>query len=76
MRLALEDLVSTVGLEVREFTAPQEFLRRKPPDTPGCLVLDVPLPGMNGLTFHKECRRSELTRTVASVGNFAVCSNR
>ena len=54
MRLALEDLVSTVGLEVRVFAAPQEFLQSKPPDAPGCLVLDVRLPGMSGLTFHKE----------------------
>jgi RNA polymerase sigma factor (sigma-70 family) len=54
MRLALEDLVSTVGLEVRAFAAPQEFLQSKRPDAPGCLVLDVRLPGMSGLTFHKE----------------------
>ena len=54
MRFALEDLVSTVGLEVRAFAAPQEFLQSKRPDTPGCLVLDVRLPGMSGLTFHKE----------------------
>src|ERR1700733_8603814 len=54
MRLALEDLVSTVGLEVRAFAAPQEFLQSKRPDGPGCLVLDVRLPGMSGLTFHKE----------------------
>jgi FixJ family two-component response regulator len=54
MRLALEDLVSTVGLDVRVFAAPQEFLQSKRPDAPGCLVLDVRLPGMSGLTFHKE----------------------
>jgi FixJ family two-component response regulator len=54
MRLALEDLVSTVGLEVRAFAAPQQFLQSKRPDAPGCLVLDVRLPGMSGLTFHKE----------------------
>ena len=54
MRLALEDLVHSVGLEVRVFAAPQEFLQSKPPDAPGCLVLDVRLPGMSGLTFQKE----------------------
>ena len=53
MRLALEDLVNTVGLEVRTFAAPQEFLQSKPPDAPGCLVLDVRLPGMSGLTFQQ-----------------------
>ena len=54
MRLALEDLVSTVGLDVRGVAAPQEFLQSKRPDAPSCLVLDVRLPGMSGLTFHKE----------------------
>jgi FixJ family two-component response regulator len=54
MRAALEDLVSSVGLEVRLFASPQEFLQSNPPDTPGCLVLDVRLPGMSGLTFQNE----------------------
>ena len=60
MRLALEDLVSTGGLEVRAFAAPQEFLQSKPPDAPGCLVLDVRLPGMSGLTFQKELAKEGL----------------
>jgi FixJ family two-component response regulator len=54
MRAALEDLVSSVGLQVRPFASPQEFLASKRPDAPGCLVLDVRLPGMSGLTFQKE----------------------
>jgi FixJ family two-component response regulator len=57
MRAALEDLVSSVGLTVRPFTSPQEFLASKRPDAPGCLVLDVRLPGMSGLTFQKELAR-------------------
>src|SRR6267142_1943872 len=57
MRLALEDLVRSVGLEVRAFTAPQEFLQSKLPEVPGCLVLDVRLPGMSGLAFQKELAR-------------------
>ena len=54
MRSALEDLVRSVGLEVRAFAAPQQFLQSKPAGAPGCLVLDVRLPGMSGLTFQKE----------------------
>jgi FixJ family two-component response regulator len=64
MRLALEDLVSTVGLEVRAFAAPQEFLQSKPPDAPGCLVLDVRLPGMSGLTFQQELAKEGLALPV------------
>jgi FixJ family two-component response regulator len=64
MRVALEDLVNSVGLEVRAFAAPQEFLQSKPPDAPSCLVLDVRLPGMSGLTFQKELAKQNLTLPV------------
>ena len=67
MRLALEDLVRSVGLEVRAFAAPHEFLRSKPPDAPGCLVLDVRLPGMSGLTFQKELAKKGLPLPVIFV---------
>ena len=64
MRLALEDLVSTVGLQVRAFAAPQDFLQSKPLDAPGCLVLDVRLPGMSGLAFQKELANGGLALPV------------
>jgi FixJ family two-component response regulator len=54
MRGSLEDLIGSVGLDVRPFASPQEFLDSERPDTPSCLVLDVRLPGMSGLTFQKE----------------------
>ena len=57
MRGTLEDLVGSVGLQVRPFASPQDFLQSKLPDAPGCLVLDVRLPGMSGLTFQKELAR-------------------
>jgi FixJ family two-component response regulator len=57
MRAALEDLVGSVDLTLRLFASPQEFLASKRPDAPGCLVLDVRLPGMSGLTFQQELAR-------------------
>jgi FixJ family two-component response regulator len=54
MRAALEDLLGSVDLAVRLFASPEEFLASKRPDAPGCLVLDVRLPGMSGLTFQQE----------------------
>src|SRR6201991_1849353 len=57
MRGALEDLVGSVGLQVRAFASPQDFLQSKLSDAPGCLVLDVRLPGMSGLTFQTELAR-------------------
>jgi FixJ family two-component response regulator len=57
MRGSLEDLVGSVGLQVRSFASPPEFLQSHLPDAPGCLVLDVRLPGMSGMTFQKELAR-------------------
>ena len=53
MRRSLEDLMSSVGLEVEGFPSAQEFLRHKRPDVPGCLVLDVRMPGLTGLDLQK-----------------------
>ena len=49
MRAAMQRLLKTVGLHTELFATPQDFLRRKLPDAPSCLVLDVRLPGMSGL---------------------------
>src|ERR1700754_4981942 len=57
VRAALEDLVGSVDLAVRLFASPQEFLATRRPDAPACLVLDVRLPGMSGLTFQRELAR-------------------
>jgi FixJ family two-component response regulator len=56
-RAALKDLVGSIDLAVRLFASPQEFLASQRPDAPGCLVLDVRLPGMSGLTFQTELAR-------------------
>jgi FixJ family two-component response regulator len=64
MRAALEDLVRSVGLQVQAFASPLEFLESKRPGAPGCLVLDVRLPGMSGLTFQKELVKEGVTLPV------------
>jgi FixJ family two-component response regulator len=57
MGSALEDLLSSVRLSMRRFASPQEFLASRHADAPGCLLLDVRLPGMSGLRFQKELSR-------------------
>jgi len=57
MRNALDNLISSVGLDVRLFASPHEFLACERPDIPSCLVLDVRLQGMTGLAFHEELVR-------------------
>ena len=54
MRRSLEALLRSVGLDVRVFSSAQEFMQAERPDALGCLVLDVRLPGMSGLTFQQE----------------------
>jgi FixJ family two-component response regulator len=53
MRRSLENLISSVGLGVEAFPSAQQFLLSKRPDVPGCLVLDVRLPGLSGLDLQK-----------------------
>ena len=58
MRRSLESLLRSVGHEVRLFSSAQEFMQAERPDAPGCLVLDVRLPGMSGLAFQQELARA------------------
>jgi FixJ family two-component response regulator len=53
MRRSLATLLRSVGLDARVFSSPQEFMRAERPDAPGCLVLDVRLPGLSGLAFQE-----------------------
>jgi FixJ family two-component response regulator len=54
VRSAIQGLLKSVGLRSETFGTPQEFLHSKRADGPGCLVLDVRLPGVNGLDFQRE----------------------
>jgi FixJ family two-component response regulator len=59
VRKSLARLVRAAGYEVETFASAREFLARPPLDAPGCLVLDVRMPGLNGL---------ELQETLATAG--------
>jgi FixJ family two-component response regulator len=54
IRASLESLMRSVGHEVRTFASTQDFLAAERTDLPGCLVLDVRLPGTSGLQFQRE----------------------
>ena len=62
VREGLRSLMGSVGLRCEVFASPREFLQREAADTLSCLVLDVRLPGMNGLDF-----QTELARTHADI---------
>ena len=53
VRESLEALLRKAGWCVETFVSAQEFLARPPVSVPNCLVLDVALPGLNGLDLQK-----------------------
>jgi FixJ family two-component response regulator len=50
---ALSRLLRAKGYEVRSFTSPQEFLTHHDAAAPGCTVLDVAMPGLDGLALQQ-----------------------
>jgi len=54
VRASIQGMLKSVGLRSETFSTPQEFLRSKRPEGPSCLVLDVRLPGVNGLDFQHQ----------------------
>jgi FixJ family two-component response regulator len=54
IRAAIRGLLKSVGLQAETFETAQQFLCTKRPDGPSCLVLDVRLPGTNGLDFQRQ----------------------
>jgi FixJ family two-component response regulator len=54
VRTALGRLFRSVGLEVRSYGSAQDFIATPRPDSPGCIVLDVRMPGMSGIHFQAQ----------------------
>jgi len=59
VRASIQGLLKAMGLRSESFETAEEFLRNHEPGDPGCLVLDVSLPGVSGL---------ELQRNLADAG--------
>jgi FixJ family two-component response regulator len=57
MRRALNLLLNTIGYKTAVFGDPAEFLRQFNPNTPGCLLLDIRMPGMSGLELQQRLNR-------------------
>jgi FixJ family two-component response regulator len=54
VRTSIQGLLKAAGLRSESFATAEEFLRHKEPDGPGCLVLDVSLPGVDGLELQRK----------------------
>ena len=58
IRASIQGLLKSAGLRSEGFETAEKFLERKPLDGPSCLILDVRLPGMNGLDFQQQLRNA------------------
>jgi FixJ family two-component response regulator len=55
----MDSLIRSVGLKVRTFASADEFFRATISSAPGCMILDVRMPGMSGVDLQKELLRLE-----------------
>ena len=60
MREALKNLLRSMGLNVQTFGSAKEFLSSQRSESPGCLVLDVRLPGLSGLDLQRQLADANL----------------
>jgi RNA polymerase sigma factor (sigma-70 family) len=61
MRDSLRWLIESIGMRVLAYESATDFLREYDPERPGCLILDVRMPGMSGLELHERLKRYEMT---------------
>jgi FixJ family two-component response regulator len=54
VRASIQGLLRSASLQSESFGTAEEFLRCKRSEVPSCLVLDVSLPGINGLDFQRQ----------------------
>lgn len=71
VRSSLSWLLESVDLPVIECGSAQEFLGTYNPETPGCLVLDVRLPGMSGLELQSELAQRDIQIPIVIVTGHA-----
>lgn len=64
IRFALQELLQSVGIDASCFGSTQELLQADLPDRPGCLILDVRMPGASGLDLQQHLTSSGNTRPI------------
>ncbi|MBD3335653.1 MAG: response regulator [Candidatus Eisenbacteria bacterium] len=67
IRRSLKWLVESVGLKVEGYASGQEFLAAYDPSTPGCLVLDLRMPGLSGLDIQERLAEKEATLPIIMI---------
>jgi FixJ family two-component response regulator len=70
VRAVVARALRTVGLEVESFGSTREFLQSKRRDAPGCIVLDVRLPGASGIELQRELLKSNIKLPVIFISGY------
>jgi FixJ family two-component response regulator len=70
VRASIAGLLKSVGLQAEAFGTPYEFLSRQPYGGPSCLVLDVRLPGMNGLEVQRQLAAAGISTPVIFITGY------
>jgi FixJ family two-component response regulator len=71
VRQSLQDLLDSIGLQSKSFGTAQEFLSSPHSDGPGCLILDVRLPGISGLDLQHELKRAKVSTPIIFLTAYA-----
>jgi FixJ family two-component response regulator len=71
MRAALLLLLGESGFEVRGYASTGEFLLHPPPDRPGCMLLDMRMPGPSGLELQAALQRQKVTLPIVFLSGHA-----
>nr|WP_281720698.1 response regulator [Nitrosomonas nitrosa] len=60
VRKSLSRLIQSHGRQALEFPSAEAFLQQHPPERPGCLILDLSMPGLDGLALQKELEAANI----------------
>jgi FixJ family two-component response regulator len=71
MRTALKRLLERSGYAVKTYSSAGDFLVAEPDDTPGCMLLDLSLPGPNGLELQKAMHRQSRVMPIVFMSAYA-----
>jgi len=70
VRESLDSLLRSVGFATRQHASPAELLATPIPDMPGCIILDVRLPGISGLDLQAELARIGVAMPIVFMTGF------
>jgi FixJ family two-component response regulator len=60
IRDGIRSLIKSIGLRAETFASAQDFMLAKRPDAPACLILDVRMPGLNGLDLQRKLSEANI----------------